>query len=312
MRYRIYPAALPLFLLIVLFHLPQAAEANENRPENRTVDTPGSHLDVVQQGRVIARYMYAHDTKTDQRRHETYKPYLHVMAGDGKTPITKGAGGKFTHHRGIFLGWNRIGFQGKNNDLWHMKTSEIIHREFLETVSADDRTTVKVRLHWMDAKGQVILDEVRSMEFDHTDPKALFCGSFRCELTAVNDKVTLNGDPEHAGFQYRPTNEVAENKSAKYLFHKQGINPKKDRDLPWVALNYEAGGKKYSVQHMNHPGNPKGSIYSAYRDYGRFGSFPKVDLEKGERLQLEFRIRVTEGEMPTRESLAAEYEKYVR
>ena len=34
---------------------------------------------------------------------------------------------------------------------------------------------------------------------------------------------------------------------AKYLFHKDGIDPKKDRDLPWVALNYKAGGKTFRV-----------------------------------------------------------------
>ena len=90
--------------------------------DNTTKDTKGKHLDVIQNGKVIARYMYAHDPSSKESRHETYKPYLHVMSPDGKTPITKGAGGQFTHHRGIFLGWNRIGFKKKSYDLWHMKT----------------------------------------------------------------------------------------------------------------------------------------------------------------------------------------------
>lgn len=293
------------FLLLCLFVSPSFAD-------NSTKDTPGKHLDIIQDGKVVARWMYAHDLSTKDSRHDTYKPYLHVMGPDGKTPITKGPGGKFTHHRGIFLGWNRIGFEGKKYDLWHMKTSEIIHKEIVSAESSDEKTTVKVKLHWMDSNDKVILEEIRTMVFDHTDKEAHLSVAFTCELTAVTDKVELNGDPEHAGFQYRPTNEVAENKSAQYLFHEDGIDPKKDKDLPWVGLNYKASGQSYSVLHMNHPTNPKGSIYSAYRDYGRFGSFPKVNIEKGNTLKLQYKIRVTAGEMPSRETMAQLYQSYIK
>ena len=64
--------------------------------------------------------MYAHDVSTPERRLETYKPYLHVFDADGTAPITKGAGGDFTHHRGIFIGWNKISVGGKTMDRWHM------------------------------------------------------------------------------------------------------------------------------------------------------------------------------------------------
>ena len=117
------------FLLLCLFVSPSFAD-------NSTKDTPGKHLDIIQDGKVVARWMYAHDLSTKDSRHDTYKPYLHVMGPDGKTPITKGPGGKFTHHRGIFLGWNRIGFEGKKYDLWHMKTSEIIHKEIVSAESS--------------------------------------------------------------------------------------------------------------------------------------------------------------------------------
>ena len=294
-------------ILISLFASTTSAAANENS----TRDTKGKYLDVLEDGRVIARYMYAHDLTNKDTRHETYKPYLHVMGPDGKAPITKGPGGQFTHHRGIFLGWSKIKFQGKSFDLWHMKTSEIIHKEFVTTKSNDKSTTVQAKLHWMDNKGQVILEELRTMVFDHSDSSSFFNCEFTCELKAVTDDVELNGDPEHAGFQYRPSNDVSKNKSAKYLFHKDGINPKKDKDLPWVALNYQLGGKSYSVVHMNHPANPKGSIYSAYRDYGRFGSFPKASLKKGESLKLRYKIKVAEGGFPERESVEKIYKQYV-
>src|SRR5260221_4164081 len=71
-------------------------------------DHPGEYLDVLLDGKIAARYMDAHDNSTPKRREETYKPYLHVFDADGKEPITKGPGGQFTHHRGIFIGWNEI------------------------------------------------------------------------------------------------------------------------------------------------------------------------------------------------------------
>lgn len=302
----------PLLMTCLVFLLTCWLYSGISLGQNHsTKDHAGQYLDVIDDGRVVARYMYAHDLSSKESRHDTYKPYLHVMGPDGQSPITKGPGGQYTHHRGIFLGWNKIRFRGKSHDLWHMRTSEIVHREFLETSSNEKQSTIKARLDWLDDEGEVILKEVRTIVIDHADEAALFAAEFSCELTAVNDAVELDGDPEHAGFQYRPHNEVSENKSAKYLFHQEGIDPKKDKDLPWVALNYQLDGATYTVQHMNHPDNPGGTIYSAYRDYGRFGAFPKLQLDRGESVVLKYKIRVGEGEMPERDVLAKHYRDYI-
>ena len=73
-------------------------------------DHTNQHTDILLDRKIAGRYMYAYDNSTDDRLHETYKPYLHVFNVDGTTPITKGPGGLFTHHRGIFIGWNKIQF----------------------------------------------------------------------------------------------------------------------------------------------------------------------------------------------------------
>ncbi|NDE98604.1 MAG: hypothetical protein EB034_10040, partial [Verrucomicrobia bacterium] len=73
-------------------------------------DTAGKHLDVTFGGKPLVRFMYAYDPSTKESLHDTYKPYLHVFAPDGDQLITKGPGGQFTHHRGIFIGWNKITF----------------------------------------------------------------------------------------------------------------------------------------------------------------------------------------------------------
>src|SRR5207244_7162067 len=58
-------------------------------------DHPGEYLDVLKGGRIVARYMDAHDASTKERRAETYKPYLHVFDAAGNAPITKGPGGTY-------------------------------------------------------------------------------------------------------------------------------------------------------------------------------------------------------------------------
>ncbi len=62
---------------------------------------------------------------------------------------------------------------------------------------------------------------------------------------------------------------------------------------------------------MNHPQNPKSTLYSAYRDYGRFGAFFQRELAAGESLDLKYRIRITLGETPDRSVLQRQYDAYL-
>ncbi len=83
----------------------------------------------------------------------------------------------------------------------------------------------------------------------------------------------------------------------------------------WSAAQVSARkiepARRYNVQHMNHPGNPQPTLYSAYRDYGRFGAFFKKKIASGETLALHYRILVVEGNMPDRRELAGNYSAFV-
>ncbi|MHC4464474.1 MAG: DUF6807 family protein [Planctomycetota bacterium] len=288
-------------------------------------DKEGQYLDLLFNGRKVTRYIYAYDTSGKQRILETYKTFLHVFDAEGKNLLTNGPDGLhpymtnkilFPHHRGIFIGWNRLEFGGKRYDFWHMGEQGRVqkHQKFLEQTAGPVLAKSKSLVHWDDKDGQTIITEVRETTvFRQSDPTVLLL-EFRSALKAVSGDVFLDGDPEHAGFQYRPHDDVAKggkDVKATYLFHKEGIKPKKDKDLPWVGMSYGLGGRRYSVEHMNHPDNPKPVIYSAYRDYGRFGAFFKKEIGDGETLTLRYRIWVVEGEMPDRQELASKYSAFV-
>lgn len=272
-------------------------------------DIAGQHLDVVLDGQLAARYMYAHDPATPARLHETYKPYLHVFDATGARPITKGPGGQFTHHRGIFIGWNKTEFNGKSYDRWHMKGGEIVHQKFLDQTAGAAHARFTSVTHWNDETGQPILVEARTMTFRRGPLPARLLIDFQATLKAERGAVKLNGDPEHAGVQYRPADEVVKAETT-YVFPKAGADPKKDLDYPWVGESYSLGGQRHSVIQFNHPGNPRDTKFSAYRDYGRFGAFFVKTIPEGESLTLNYRFLIAEGEMPAAEFIQKCWDDY--
>src|SRR5690606_20786060 len=70
------------------------------------------------------------------------------------------------------------------------------------------------------------------------------------------------------------------------------------------------GGKRYSVVYLNHPGNPRGARHSAYRDYGRFGSFWTATIPAGGTLEIRARFLIAEGELPSAEAVQKLWNDY--
>lgn len=292
-------------------------------------DTKGEYLDLLFGGRKVTRYMYAYETSTPQRVFETYKPLHHVFDAEGTNLLTNGPDGihpylkdsakseekiLYPHHRGIFIGWNRLEFGGRRFDLWHMPGVAQVHQKFLEMAAGPVLARSNSLINWNDKGGGAMIAEQRQVTVYRQSVPTVLLLDFESELKTVRGDVFLNGDPEHAGMQYRAHNDVAKggkDVKATYQFHKDGINPKKDEDLPWAAMSYGLNGRRYNVLHMNHPDNPKQTLYSAYRDYGRFGAFFKKKIGAGETLALHYRILVVEGEMPERSKPAKKYLEFV-
>jgi hypothetical protein len=283
-------------------------------------DTEGKYLDLMYDGRKMTRYMYDYDESSEQRTFETYKVFHHVFDEKGENLLTNGPDGEnpytrdvlYPHHRGIFIGWNKLQFEGKSYDTWHMSNGvRQVHQKFLSNKGDTEKAVSTVLIHWKNGEGKVMVEEKRKLTVYKPGDGAIVQLDFETELKAPNGEVYLNGDPEHAGFQYRSGDGVAKGPAedkAKYLFHKEGTDPRKDKDLPWVALEYGLNGKKYSVQYMSDPANPNAdAVYSANRDYGRFGEFFKQTIDAGQTMKLRYRIRVSEGPLPDRETLAKQY-----
>lgn len=275
------------------------------------VEAPG-HRDLMRGQTPVLRHMTAWDPQND--RLKTYKPYTHVMGSDGQ-PITKGPGGAFTHHRGIFLAWAKTTVGSYAADWWHCPKAAQKHDHFIpedEIASTfvarstavnhwlgEDNTTIYVKDHrrfttWQLADGLMLIDLDVTIEPTDKGP------------------VTLKGDPQHAGVHFRADQSVHENqKSTSYLFP-EGAQVKPNTvatNAQWVACTFPIRGQLYTILHASDPANPKPLTYSI-RDYARFGAFFETTVQPDAPLKLRYRFAVidrTKHPQVDQASLAAMY-----
>ena len=250
-----------------------------------------THVAVASDGKVVAKLMMANDLSTPEKHHETYKPYMHVFSADGSTRLTKGAGFSFTHHRGIFLGFSKIGYGGKSYDRWHMKGGDQV-----VTKVAQGDNTFTAKIDWQGDTTAPFLTEERRFTFN-TPAKPFYLGiEMYSAIKPVSGEADMNGDPEHAGAQFRPS-ELVDTQSTTYILPGEKVDAHKVRDLPWAAEIFTIEGKTFTVVILNHPDNPKGTATSAYRDYGRFGMFPKGKASAESPFKLRYQWLIAEGDV---------------
>jgi len=263
----------------------------------RFQDFAGDHLDLLFGGRKVTRFMYAfrYDPNPN-KRFPLAKPFTHVFDSRGEQVITSPGGNPYPHHRGIFLGYKVGTPDGKRYDFWHVRNvwqrTEKLGPLYAGPVLG--RMTALVK--WEIKQDTPVVTEERTVTV-YRQSKPVVLLDFVARLRSDDGDLDLGGDPEHAGCQFRPHFEVAKRgKDTRYLFP-PGMKPGRGgtKDMPWAANSFALRDSRFNVLHMNHPDNPKGTIYSAYRPYGRFGAFAPTKLPAGKTLTLRYRIFVREG-----------------
>lgn len=261
-----------------------------------------------QDRRPVLRYMHTpFDTSTNESRVATYKAFHHVYDPTGTRYVTKGPGGHCSHHRGLFFGYNRIQYgDGKQADTWHCNKGEFqSHEEFLATEAGLVLGRHTLAIDWHGRDGEVFAKETREMTVYNLPDGILI--EFASKLETVDGTVHLDGDPHHAGFQFRASQEVPDTTADQtYFLRPDGRGePGEFRNwpevedhvnLPWNALSFVLGEQRYTCCYIDRPENPKEARFSE-RDYGRIGSYFQYDIEEDKPLELNYRIWLQEGEM---------------
>jgi hypothetical protein len=318
-----------LMVLVCVFAWSVSA-ADWKLSQGPNPDGPGQAVEIESSGRKFARFIHGEGQ---------FKPYLHVFGEAGEL-LTNGGldargkpAGLYPHHRGIFIGWNKIASDLGNFDLWHFNNGgrmEVLRFDKLE--GGKDAATLVATIGWRagkkdDSGSDLLLTETRTLRLSRPDGKATQVDAhFRLKATR---ELTLGGDLQHAGIHFRAANEVAtraketsyvsdpEDKATKgrdwtapaLKKDKDGneIQPAKapaKGDLNWCRLLFPIGERWYAATEMNAPSNPSEEL--SWRDYGRFGFFFKRKLAAGQTLDLDYRFIVEPAEVPAAKSRPSE------
>ncbi len=303
------------------------------RAEFAWTDTEGKHLELHRDGKPVARYVYeAIDESSPERREETFKPFCHLFFnkyGHYGELLTKGPGGKFTHHRGVFYGFSRVSYTDPSGerhekiDTWHCRKAHQIHRGFSATEADADSASFTSEIDWIGDDGGVFATEARTMRFSFDGADLVV--DFESTLSTKFPEVLLDGDPQHAGFHFRAHNDVAEEtENATYYIRpgsgigKPGVainwSEKEDneatRDLPWKAMCFTLRDTQTTVVYLDHPENPKPARASE-RQYGRFGTYFEAKVTPDSPLTVRYRLVVHPGEYESAEEVAKLHEAWL-
>jgi hypothetical protein len=268
--------------------------------------------------RPILRYMkQAYDKSTPDQRDRTYKVFHHVYDPAGKRFVTNGGendlkpGEKakllYPHHRGLMFGFNRITYgNNKQADTWHCGKGE--HQSHVNILNVEAGPVLgrhRVLVDWYGRAEDIFAKEERELTVYNVPGGTLV--EFASRMTATNDPVKLDGDPQHAGFQFRAAQQVADKAAGQtYFLRPDGKGEpgktrnwpefKKHANLPWDAMSFVIDGKRYTAAYLNHPKNPGESRWSE-RDYGRFGCYFPFEMTKKRPLVVNYRVWLQDGDM---------------
>lgn len=270
----------------------------------------------------VLRYMNRpYDASSKGAREKSYKVFHHLFNPAGQRLVTNGGFTNdnisdpkkllYPHHRGIMYGFNRCSYGPdlkKKADTWHCTgDANVAHEKTLSTETGAVLGRHRVLLGWFGEKNERFAAEERELTVYNLPGGTLV--EFASRLKTTGGKVRLDGDPQHAGFQFRAHNDVAE-KTAKQTYYlrpdgkgdlgaTRNWDPKTKKgpvDLPWYAVSFVLDKDRYSVCYLNHPSNPKETRFSE-RDYGRFGGYFEYDLTEKTPLVVNYRLWLQNGEM---------------
>jgi hypothetical protein len=282
-----------------------ASDAKNSSPSFSFEDKNSELSQVTLEGKPVLQFVHP-VLKEGKEREASYKPFHHLFDNSGSL-VTKGAGGQFTHHRGIFLGFSKVTY-GNNVkvDIWHCKDDT--HQAFQKVLLRESGPVLaseKDQIAWNGKNKETFAVEERQLIVYKVPGGQLV--EFQSVVRTTGGPVLLDGDPQHAGFHFRASNDVADKTSKETIYlrpdgeDKPGASRnwpdlKTHINLPWNAMSFVLNDKRYTALYLDNPANPKEARFSE-RPYGRFGSYFVTEITKDKPLKLKYQIWLQDGKI---------------
>ncbi|MCP3917270.1 MAG: hypothetical protein GY711_17110 [bacterium] len=279
-----------------------------------TVEERDGGSELSRDGRCVWRHVTAFEPDGDFE--STYKTFHHLYGPGGDVLLTKGVGGKYSHHRGLFVGWKRTRVGETNYNFWHwgggeQRDGQRAAREPAHAEMGPVHATVRSAVDWLRVGGSAVVSDERTLTTWNVGPDEHLI-DFEVELKAGADPVRLGGDPAHAGVHLRFAQEVADGNSCRYVLPKSANDEGGDNwtEAGWVAALVEIEGKPFTVLFLDGPDNGVDVTWNT-RAYGRFGAFFELALEAEQQRRLRYRMWIGSGHEDDRKVLTARWTDYV-
>lgn len=303
---------LPRLLTIVLFLIIAPSGFSAWTSVSSPNEPTGQKIEILNNGKPVARFVHGDGQ---------LKPFLHLYGLHGELLTEWSPEQQFPHHRGIYIGWNKIQSEIGSSDLWHLRRGEKMMVTGVHTLPEKEGLTLVAKIEWHAQKADeagdtILLKETRQLRITQPAPAKTQVDA-RFTLVAARD-LTLDGDLQHSGIHFRAAHQLHERKQeTRYLWEPDlpGAGGKVvSPELKWCRAIFPIGTNWYAATELNLPANPTAEL--SWRDYGRFGFFFRQKLEWGETLELNYRF-VTEPTTPPgaelsahRQAAAEEYKRF--
>lgn len=280
-------------------------------------DDLGEHRDLYHGKQPVLRHAFL---KYNPKDHfNTYKHFHHLYGMHGEGLITNGPGAipdhkkaQYPHHRGLYIGWSKTKTKAGGYDWWHCKNVSIRHKSFDPNHGKNFAGPIAAQsvshASWCDPKGEPLVKEKRRVTiWQIADGMVALDFGFDINSGFGGGDVEFNGDPQHAGFQFRPHNDVSKSK-ATYIRQATASGGKGDvwQTCHWIANQFSVKDNPYIVVHMDHnknPGTVDGKTVYSTRNYGRFGAYAPHSIKEGKSLLLTYRVLVIDPKKHTDKSV---------
>lgn len=267
--------------------------------EDRANDEgPGRMIEVREDGRRVAAFVHGEGQN---------KPYLAVYDTEGRRLSNPGLSadgktrGRFPHHRGLFIGWNKIGSDLGSDDLWHMTRGASMKLASIESAQPTAAgAMLEVTIHWASRQREgdplegLLLKEKRRLHIARSNGRLWVD---QCSDLQAARAIRLQGDLQHAGVHFRADAAVDDvRQETRYLWSPAELPHGNGRivsdALQWVNFRFPLHGQWHAATQLNHPANRATEL--SWRDYGRFGFFFADALQAGETRVVATRLIVDE------------------
>jgi hypothetical protein len=250
---------------------------------------------------------------------EAMKPYLYPLrSATGKivtrhipTELVEGEPKDHPHQRGLWFGHEKV----NGSDFWNNEANyksanrgRINVTNIEETQGGRDTGTIRATLEWLDAKGNKVLEERRTMIF-REDVKLRII-DFDIKLIAATN-VTF-GDAKDGAFGIRLAKALQEEGSSGKITNAEGQEREKPvwgKPSDWVDYSGEVEGEKVGITIFDHPQNSRRARWHV-RGYGLFAANPfglrvftgdksqdgTLKLEQGGELRFRYRVVIHPGD----------------